>query len=121
MNPLTFKKVLLSKKSHAINHTYWAEGLLNYFPEMSYKELKSFADDFVDNYEGEDWDHHKELYKRYPFIEKDNRIFLSVWFIMFKMLFYEGWDEVKEHKLFYKELNKRINLVFKLHSSTNNP
>ena len=112
MNPNNLKKVLLSKKSPAINHTYWVEGLINYFPEMTYKEMKIFADNFEDNYEGEDWDHHKELYKRHPFIEKDNRIFLSVWFLMFKMFFYEGWDEIEDHKLFYAELDKRIERIF---------
>jgi len=121
MNSHILKKALLPKHSPEIKVTYWAEGLANYFPELTYKEVKSYLEDFEDNYEGEDLDLHQQFYSKYPFIEKDTHIFFSTWLIMFKMNVIEGWENVSDRKLFYEELSKRINLVFKLQSSTNTP
>ena len=114
MNSHILKKALLPKHSPEINVTYWAEGLANeYFPPLSHKEVKKYLNDFEDDHESEEWDDHKEFYKKYPFIEKNNHIFLSTWFIMFKMNVIEGWDNISDRKLFYIELEKRIKKIFK--------
>ena len=56
----------------------WQSYLVGWIsPPLSYKEVKNYLNDFVDDHESEEWDDHKEFYKKYPFIEKNYLYFLN--------------------------------------------
>lgn len=96
-------------------NTHLGEALGKYLPPLTLEEFEKYLKES----KGSKFEDKTSRYfiEKYPMIKNDPHVQSNMLLIGLKMLVVEGWQEIDNSKLFYKELERRLKRLFPKYKS----